>query len=108
MLQGEESKGAEFVSQEKVQKCNTNNSSSFLLQTFYIAPATNGDYTSSQIQNLMDIYANVFEEPDGFPPPRSHDHHIPLLPEGKLIRVHLYRYPNYQKTEIEQLVCALL
>ena len=31
MLQGEKPKWAEFVSQEKVQKCNPNNSSTFLL-----------------------------------------------------------------------------
>ncbi|XP_074328095.1 uncharacterized protein LOC141666008 [Apium graveolens] len=32
-----------------------------------------------EIQTLIKNYPDIFEEPKGLPPSRSHDHHIPLL-----------------------------
>lgn len=32
-----------------------------------------------EVQDILDRYKDVFEEPTGFPPQRQHDHHIPLV-----------------------------
>ena len=42
------------------------------------------------------------------PPKRTHDHQIPLEPNTKPVSVRPYRYPYYQKNEIEKMVKELL
>ncbi|XP_062173762.1 uncharacterized protein LOC133879249 [Alnus glutinosa] len=60
------------------------------------------------LQALITEFGMVFEEPKGLPPQRSHDHQI-LLKEGtKPVCFRPYRYPYYQKTEIEKIVKELL
>ncbi|GKE21658.1 transposon ty3-I gag-pol polyprotein [Tanacetum coccineum] len=46
--------------------------------------------------------------PIGLPPPRLLDHHIPLVPNTTPVSVKPYRYPHYQKSEIEKLVGEML
>ncbi|XP_042946134.1 uncharacterized protein LOC122279514 [Carya illinoinensis] len=60
------------------------------------------------VQGILDQFQPVFEEPSGLPPPRSHDHKITLLPGSKPTCVRPYRYPYYQKEEIEKLVVQML
>jgi hypothetical protein len=50
----------------------------------------------------------VFQEPKGIPPSRSHDHSIVLKEGTSLISVRPYMYPYYQKFEIEKLIKELL
>jgi hypothetical protein len=62
---------------------------------------------SVQIRELLDGFKQVFEEPKGLPPPRSQDHQI-TLKGTQPISVRPYRYPYFQKTEIEKIVKELL
>lgn len=56
----------------------------------------------------MTSYADIFMEPTELPPQRAHDHSI-LLQEGvQLVSVRPYRYPFYQKEEIDKIVRELL
>lgn len=48
------------------------------------------------------------EEPSTLPPHRSHDHKIPLLPGAAPINVRPYRYPYFQKSEIEKIITEML
>lgn len=57
---------------------------------------------------LLEAYQDVFQSPQGLPPPRLQDHAIPLLPHTIPIKIHPYRYPHNQKAEIEQLVATML
>jgi hypothetical protein len=57
---------------------------------------------------LLGQFQKVFEEPQGLPPIRSHDHQIVLKEGSQLILVRPYRYPHYQKGEIEKIVKDLL
>ena len=50
----------------------------------------------------------VFCTPTGVPPPRPFDHRIHLLPNAKPVNVHPYRYPYFQKNEIEKQVKEML
>lgn len=44
----------------------------------------------------------------GLPPNRSHEYSIKLKPYSKTISVRPYRYPYFQKEEIEKIVRKLL
>ncbi|XP_017431896.1 uncharacterized protein LOC108339268 [Vigna angularis] len=57
---------------------------------------------------LLHNYSIVFSQPCGLPPPRSHDHSIPLLEGSNPVKVKPYRYPHNQKEEIENLVEGML
>lgn len=50
----------------------------------------------------------MYEEPRGLPPSRGHEHQIVLKEGSQPISVRLYRYPYYQKSEIEKIVRELL
>jgi hypothetical protein len=63
---------------------------------------------SPEISQLLAQFSQVFETPTGLPPQRSYDHHIPLLSTTGPVIVRPYRYPYYQKTEIEKMVKELL
>lgn len=60
------------------------------------------------ITELMEQFDRVFQEPLGLPPTRSHDHKIVLKEGTNPISTRPYRYPHYQKAEIEKIVTKLL
>ena len=60
------------------------------------------------IENLLLEFVEVFQEPKGIPPSRSHDHSIVLKEGTSPISVRPYKYPYYQKSEIEKLIKELL
>ncbi|WVZ17603.1 hypothetical protein V8G54_010585 [Vigna mungo] len=55
-----------------------------------------------QLQALLHKYSSLFQPPTTLPPSRPTDHHITLHPNTSPILVRPYRYPHYQKHEIEQ------
>ena len=57
---------------------------------------------------LLSEYEDVFAEPQGLPPNRSHDHRIPLKEGAPNINVRPYRHPPTQKDAIESMVKELL
>jgi hypothetical protein len=60
------------------------------------------------LNKLLGGFKDVFEEPTGLPPTRSHDHRILLKEDSTPVCVRPYRYPYFQKTEIEKIVRELL
>jgi hypothetical protein len=62
----------------------------------------------SEISSLLEQYSSLFAASTGLPPQQEHDHHIPLQPQTRPISVRPYRYPYYQKNEIEKMVQELL
>lgn len=62
----------------------------------------------SQIQQLLDDYADIFTEPHGLPPRRECDHRIPLVAGAQPINSRPYRHKPELKTEIERQVTELL
>jgi hypothetical protein len=63
---------------------------------------------STQFEGLLNEFKGVFEKPRGLPPIRSHDHRIVLKEGSKPVCIQCYRYPYYQKTEIEKIFQDLL
>ncbi|KAM2620323.1 hypothetical protein TB1_036362 [Malus domestica] len=61
-----------------------------------------------ELQGMLRQFEEVFKTPTTLPPPRAHDHHIPLLPGSKPPSIRPYHYGPMQKTEIERAVQELL
>ncbi|KAK1606634.1 hypothetical protein QYE76_030307 [Lolium multiflorum] len=59
------------------------------------------------LTHLLQQHGDIFEEPQGLPPPRACDHRIHLLPGSAPVAVRPYRYPQLQKDELER-QCALM
>ena len=56
----------------------------------------------------MEAFKEIFKECKGLPPKRAQDHHIPLQTGSNPVCLKPYRYPHYQKSEIERLVTEML
>lgn len=78
----------------------------------YLAKETDRSGTNPvnhpETQALLHEFESVFQPPNSLPPFRSHTHSIPLLPNSKPPNIRPYRYPYFQKTEIENQVSDLL
>ncbi|CAM8978876.1 unnamed protein product [Rhodiola kirilowii] len=61
-----------------------------------------------QLKHLLEGHQQVFTAPKGLPPRRTVDHHIPLQEGAAPIKAQPYRYPRYQKLEVERLVKEML
>ncbi|GKC56058.1 reverse transcriptase [Tanacetum coccineum] len=60
------------------------------------------------VEGILAEYADVFSMPNTLPPKRSHDHHIPLLPNTPPINIRPYMHPPNRKDAIELMVKELL
>ncbi|XP_028215247.1 uncharacterized protein LOC114397402 [Glycine soja] len=60
------------------------------------------------IQTLLTKYSSLFQPLTNLPPSRATDHSINLLPNSTPINVRPYRYPYFQKQEIERQVALML
>lgn len=65
------------------------------------------DHTA-ELDQLLINYAGVFTEPTELPPGRQHDYRITLNPRAQPINVRPYRYPVFQKGEIDRLISEML
>jgi hypothetical protein len=61
-----------------------------------------------ELLQLLEDFKEIFAEPCRLPPPRKHDHQIPLIEDSRAVNVRPYRYPHYQKNEIEKIILGLL
>lgn len=60
------------------------------------------------LQPLLTTYSKLFTQPTTLPPPRPTNHSIPLLAGSNPVNVHPYRYPHFQKQEIEAQIREML
>lgn len=63
--------------------------------------------SQAAIQQLLLQFRDVFGTPTSLPPTRPHDHHINLQPGSVPVNVRPYRYPYFQKAEIEKAITEL-
>ncbi|GKE58112.1 hypothetical protein Tco_1497297 [Tanacetum coccineum] len=61
-----------------------------------------------KLEQLLTRFDSLFQVPTSLPPHRMIDHRIHLLPNTKPVNVRSYRYPHYQKGEMEKLVNEML
>ncbi|XP_016665517.2 uncharacterized protein [Gossypium hirsutum] len=60
------------------------------------------DLTNIVLDKLLVEFVHLFQEPSGLPPNRKCNHRITLKPGTGPIVVRPYRYPHFQKDEIEK------
>ncbi|XP_006596879.1 uncharacterized protein [Glycine max] len=60
------------------------------------------------ITSILDRYPTIFAEPTQLPPCCTIQHHIHLFPNTHPINVKPYRYPHFQKSEIEKQISTML
>lgn len=60
------------------------------------------------VLSVLEKFKPVFSLPNGMPPKRPIDHQVHLLPGTHPINVRPYRYPYFQKNEIERQVKDML
>ncbi|XP_031120513.1 uncharacterized protein LOC116023654 [Ipomoea triloba] len=66
------------------------------------------DHLNPEILQLLRSYEHLFQVPKGLPPQRFLNHRISILPGTKPVNVRPYRYPHFQKGEIEKQVKEML
>ena len=60
------------------------------------------------MEGILEEYNEIFGDPSGLPRSRRQDHSIELKNGVEIPNIKLYRYPHYQKNEIEKLVDDML
>lgn len=61
-----------------------------------------------ELAALLGEFSQVFDVPTGLPPIKGHEHSINLKEGTQHVCERPYRYPNFQKSEIEKIVNELL
>ncbi|GAV57557.1 RVP_2 domain-containing protein [Cephalotus follicularis] len=83
----------------------------FQLMSFCPTPAdelTQPSVDDAEIAAILLQFPQAFADHNCLPPSRPTDHHILLTPNTLPINIKPYRYPYYQKIEIERLVSKML
>ncbi|GJX05300.1 ty3-gypsy retrotransposon protein [Tanacetum coccineum] len=73
-----------------------------------VASTVEAGTTHPDLEQLLVCFDSLFQVPTSLPPHRVIDHRIHLLPNTKPVNVKPYRYPHYQKGEMERLVKEML
>ncbi|XP_058009641.1 uncharacterized protein LOC131183242 [Hevea brasiliensis] len=63
---------------------------------------------NEKLQLLLQQYNEIFQEPHELPPFWRYNYIIPLLPHTQPVNITPYRYPHYQKAEIDKLAADML
>jgi hypothetical protein len=83
------------------------NTTGLMLKLLSATDTASAHSPPTPIQTLIQSFESIFATPTALPPPRSHDHKISLK-SPQPINVRSYRYPYFQKTEIEKIIRDLL
>ncbi|KAI9159660.1 hypothetical protein LWI28_000697 [Acer negundo] len=108
-LQGLNSSENRIINSLKMQKA-TKKQEGIIVQVQQIETVEKVDcaHIPKQVQQILNKYNRVLTKPDQLPPQRTHDHRIPLQHDQGPVSVRPYRYPHFQKAEIERLVEEML
>lgn len=60
------------------------------------------------LKELIQEFKDVFQEPKGLPPQRLQEHQIIMKEGTSPVSVRPYRYPHFQKNEIERMIKEML
>ncbi|GAB2293175.1 hypothetical protein Dimus_038251 [Dionaea muscipula] len=91
----------------KTSKATKGIKQGILCQLYSLSSIEQSDVPTA-FKYIIEKYIDVFIEPNSLPPPRSHDHTIPLLPNSKPVNLRPYYFSHQQKTEVERLVDEML
>ena len=110
-LKGDREKECEQVSPSQLRRfVHTNPASTFFHIRIEATTKTKPQmvHPIPEIETLLTSYASLFQPLATLPPSRATDHTINLLPNSIPVNVRPYKYPYFQKKEIEEQVAAML
>jgi len=74
-----------------------------------MSPSTKSNYKGRlTLEVLLESYKEIFKEPEGLPPIRTHDHTILMKEGAQLDNLRPYRYSRVQKDILEKMVKEML
>lgn len=65
---------------------------------------SNWESLPANIQEVLQNSKKIFKDPKELPSYRSIDHKTQLIHDAQLIQVRPYKYPHFQKIEIEKMI----
>ncbi|XP_061360057.1 uncharacterized protein LOC133304100 [Gastrolobium bilobum] len=107
LLRGDPSLSRAVASLKTIVKAINDGGTGFLIEQRE-PQAEEPTESRQELDELLEEFQELFREPKGLPPRRAQDHAIVLKPGSQIANSRPYRYPPYQKTEIEKLVSELL
>lgn len=110
-LQGEARQVPEEASLHQLKRMVSTHVVETLLQLQLVSPTLPSEPTPSAItwlDPLLNTYSHLFTEPKGLPPKCPIDHTMPILTSANPVNVRPYRYPHFQKQEIETQIREML
>ena len=96
------------VDTEQMQKLLQKKPQGLIAHIYALQVENSKDISNLEVEKLLSQFEAVFQEPKELPPSRTHDHHIPLKPGEEPPNIRPYRYPYFQKIEIESQVKSML
>ncbi|XP_024963751.1 uncharacterized protein LOC112504018 [Cynara cardunculus var. scolymus] len=109
MLKGDPSLGRSMVSLKTIGKMINHEGQGILVELGTCSVfSDNMEESNIVLEPLLREFESVFNMPQGLPPERGREHGIVLKEGTETINVRPYRYPYYQKDEIEKLVKEML
>ncbi|KAI5435993.1 hypothetical protein KIW84_022427 [Lathyrus oleraceus] len=108
-LRGERDGGLHLITAQQVRRLlHTKGASAFFhIQVLQPEPPST-QISDPKLQTLLHKYDSLFQIPSNLPPARETNHSIHLLPQAHPVNVRPYRYPYFQKHEIEKQVDTML
>nr|GLL29698.1 uncharacterized protein LOC109154292 [Ipomoea trifida] len=121
-LKGDHARSLQQITFNQLQAITESKNVEELYELFYIASTENEELPDTTLSvefelpqgipneaaELILSFSTIFQPPRDLPPHRDLDHRIHLLPGSKPVNVRPYRYPHFQKSEIEKLVKDML
>ncbi|KAL4309574.1 hypothetical protein GQ457_01G052960 [Hibiscus cannabinus] len=96
-----------MITEEKLHKLSQKDPN-LTGELYLLCAETEPALIPASIQPLLEEFKDVFQEPTGLPPKRTHDHAITLKPEATPVNLRPYRFPFHQKTEVEKQIKEML
>ncbi|XP_024196009.1 uncharacterized protein LOC112199191 [Rosa chinensis] len=107
-LQGDTTATATVIGCKAMTRLLKKEKEAMLVQVQPVLANEKLDTPNARIQALINKYEELFTTPTTLPPSRKQDHKIELFPNTPPVSVRPYRYPHFQKAEIEKIVQELL
>lgn len=105
-LKGDDASTLHLLSSTQLRRLvRTESSSAYFHITMNPIKLPSSQHPSSslllEIQSLITKFTPRSQPPQSLPPSRPTNHYIHLIPNSKPVNVRPYRYPHFQKAEIE-------
>ncbi|KAL5731844.1 hypothetical protein ACHQM5_004534 [Ranunculus cassubicifolius] len=98
----------QVMSMQALHKYTVHNTMSIMGVLFSVSDQEPSRIILPPVQQVLNDFASVFDEPNSVPPPRSQDHSIVLKDGATPMSIRPYRYPHIQKEEIEKQIQEML